>query len=173
MLDHVSLRVQDFPRAFSFYRTALAAIGYDVVIEYPDAAGLGEKGKPDFWIMKTDRPVNPTHVAFSCGRERVDAFHAAALAAGGVDNGPAGLRAQYHPHYYSAFVLDPEGNNIEAVCHEPLKPARRIGPARVAPPAVRRKTVTKKAAAKNVLGRKATPRTAAKTKGKKSAPRRR
>jgi catechol 2,3-dioxygenase-like lactoylglutathione lyase family enzyme len=158
MLDHVSLRVQDLQRALSFYQAALGAIGYEIVMEYPDAAGLGEDGKPDFWIMKTDRQLNPTHIAFSCNRELVDAFHAAALAAGGVDNGPAGVRAHYHPHYYSAFVLDPEGNNIEAVCHESPTPVRRVGPTRAAPPAVRRKAVAKKAAGKKAVARRNVPR---------------
>jgi len=119
MLDHVSLRVQDLPRALDFYRAALAPIGYQLATEFPGVAGLGEPGKPDLWITATDRAVLPTHIAFRTDRPRVDAFHAAALAAGGVDNGAPGLRADYHPHYYAAYVIDPEGNNIEVVCHEP------------------------------------------------------
>ena len=118
MLDHVSLRVQDFPRVLEFYKSALAPIGYDVVMEFPGAAGMGVAGKPDFWIMKSDQPLNPTHVAFSAERARIDAFHAAAVSAGGADNGAPGVRADYHPHYYAAYVLDPEGNNVEVVCHE-------------------------------------------------------
>jgi catechol 2,3-dioxygenase-like lactoylglutathione lyase family enzyme len=117
MLDHVSLRVQDFDRALAFYRAALAPLGYLTVMEFPEAAGLGEPGRPDFWLMRTEQPLNPTHVAFSADRARVDAFHAAALAAGGSSNGEPGVRGDYHPHYYAAFVLDPEGNNIEVVCH--------------------------------------------------------
>ena len=119
MIDHISLRVKDFPRAVGFYRAALAPIGYDVLMEYPGAAGLGAGGKPDFWIMRSDQELNPTHVAFASDRTRIDAFHAAALSAGATDNGPPGLRADYHPHYYAAFVYDPEGNNVEVVCHEP------------------------------------------------------
>ena len=130
MLDHVGLRVQDLARVVSFYRAALALIGYQVAMEFATAAGLGEPGKPDLWIMSTDKAPHPTHLAFRTDRARVDAFHAAALAAGGTDNGPPGLRADYHPHYYAAFVLDPEGNNIEVVCHDPPGAARKPAPVR-------------------------------------------
>jgi len=131
MLDHVSLRVQDFPRALAFYKTALAPIGYAVAMEFPGGAGLGEPGKPDLWIAVTDQQPHPTHLAFRTSRARVDAFHAAALAAGGTDNGPPGVRTDYHPHYYAAFVRDPEGNNIEVVCHDPPG-LRKPPPARAA-----------------------------------------
>jgi predicted lactoylglutathione lyase len=117
MIDHVSLRVQDFERAVAFYRAALAPIGYEVVMEFSGAAGLGAGGKPDFWIMQSDPPIHATHVAFASERALVDAFHAAAVAAGGSDNGAPGLRPEYHPHYYGAFVFDPEGNNVEVVSH--------------------------------------------------------
>lgn len=96
-------------------------------MEYPGATGLGA-GMPDFWVMATDQPLNPTHLAFSGDRAAVDAFHAAALAAGGTDNGEPGLRLDYHPHYYAAFVRDPEGNNIEVVCH--ADPDAKPAPAR-------------------------------------------
>lgn len=135
MIDHISVRVQDFPRLLSFYRAALAPIGYQVVMEFPDAAGLGEKGKPDLWLMKTDRPLNPTHLAISAARDSIEAFHAAALAAGGTDNGSPGLRLDYHPNYYAAYVLDPEGNNIEVVSHAP---PRAQASAKKAPPKKRR-----------------------------------
>jgi len=118
MLDHISLRVVDYDRALEFYKAALAPIGYSVIMEFPGFAGMGEKGKPDFWITKTDKQVNPTHVAFRADRKIVDAFHAAALAAGGTDDGAPGPR-DYHPSYYGGFVLDPEGNHIEVCCHEP------------------------------------------------------
>jgi catechol 2,3-dioxygenase-like lactoylglutathione lyase family enzyme len=118
MLDHISLRVQDYDKALAFYKAALAPIGYSVIMEFPGFAGLGEKGKPDFWITRTDKPCNPTHVAFRTERAHIAAFHAAAIAAGGTENGEPGPRSQYHPHYFGAFVLDPEGNNVEAVCHE-------------------------------------------------------
>jgi len=134
MLDHVSLRVQDLPRALAFYKAALAPIGYAVGMEYPGGAGLGEPGKLDLWISLTDKPIHPTHLAFRTDRARVDAFHAAALAAGATDNGPPGVRTDYHEHYYAAFVLDPEGNNIEVVCQDPpgaaRKPAARAAAAR-------------------------------------------
>jgi len=136
MLDHVSLRVQDFSRALAFYKAALAPIGYTVTMEYPGGAGLGEPGKPDLWISATDKAPHPTHIAFRTDRARVDAFHAAALAAGGTDNGAPGVRTDYHPNYYAAFVFDPEGNNIEAVCHQPpgaaKPPARGASPRRPA-----------------------------------------
>jgi catechol 2,3-dioxygenase-like lactoylglutathione lyase family enzyme len=119
MLDHVSLHVQDLARALAFYKAALAPIGYTVAMEFPNAAGLGEAGKLDLWMTVTDKPLRPMHVAFRSNRPRVDAFHAAALAAGATDNGAPGVRADYHPHYYAAFVIDPEGNNIEVVCHDP------------------------------------------------------
>jgi catechol 2,3-dioxygenase-like lactoylglutathione lyase family enzyme len=118
MLDHISLRVVDYDRALEFYKAALAPIGYSVIMEFPGFAGLGEKGKPDFWITKTDKTVNPTHVAFRADRKIVDAWHAAALAAGATDDGAPGPR-DYHPSYYGGFVLDPEGNHIEVCCHEP------------------------------------------------------
>ena len=145
MLDHVSLRVQDFPRALAFYRAALAAIGYRVATEFPDAAGLGEPGKTDLWITLTDKPLLPAHIAFRTDRARVDAFHAAALAAGGTDNGAPGVRADYHPHYYAAFVIDPEGNNIEVVCHDPPGLARKPPAARAASPRRPAKKVKKPA----------------------------
>ena len=117
MLDHVSLRVQDYDKALEFYKAALAPIGYSLIMEFPGFAGLGEKGKPDFWITKTDKTCNPTHVAFRADRKLVDAFHAAAIAAGATDDGAPGPR-DYHPSYYGGFVLDPEGNHVEVCCHE-------------------------------------------------------
>jgi len=131
MLDHVSLQVEDLPRALAFYKAALAPIGYTVAMEFPNAAGLGEGGKLDLWIAVTDKPLRPLHLAFRSNRQRVDAFHAAALQAGGTDNGPPGVRTDYHPHYYAAFVFDPEGNNIEVVCHDPPA-AQKQPPARAA-----------------------------------------
>jgi catechol 2,3-dioxygenase-like lactoylglutathione lyase family enzyme len=173
MLDHVSLRVQDFPRALSFFRAALAPIGYDVIMEYPGAVGLGADGKPDFWIMQTDQPPHPTHVAFVSERSRIDAFHAAAVAAGGTDNGGPGVRADYHPHYYAAFVRDPEGNNIEVVCHAnpeapPPAPVRASAKRAARKPA--KKAAAKKAASKRApakAGRKPAKKSSGKSSGKK------
>jgi len=126
MLDHIGLRVKDYARAKSFYLAALAPLGYQLVMEFtPEqgidyvGAGFGAGGKPDFWIG-LGKSNGPIHVAFVAkDRKTVDAFHSAALAAGGRDNGGPGLREQYHPTYYAAFVLDPEGNNVEVVCHKP------------------------------------------------------
>jgi catechol 2,3-dioxygenase-like lactoylglutathione lyase family enzyme len=121
MIDHISLRVQDFERAVAFFKAALAPLGYQVIMEFPNGAGFGVPPKPDFWVTRSEKPVCPTHIAFRAEREQIDAFHAAALAAGGKDHGQPGLRAEYHPGYYGAFILDPEGNNIEAVNHGPRR----------------------------------------------------
>ena len=161
MLDHISLRVQDFPRAVEFYQAALAPIGYQVQMEFPGGAGLGEPGKPDLWIAQTDKALAPTHVAFRTGRAQVDAFHAAALAAGAADNGPPGVRADYHPNYYAAYVLDPEGNNIEVVCHDPPG-ARKTAPTRAASPrrpAKKVKKAARKPARRAVKSTKSKPKT--------------
>ena len=117
MIDHISLAVRDFEASKRFFAAALAPLGYKVVMEFPNVAGLGAGGKPDFWISA--RELGPsTHIAFaSSDRATVDEFYKAAIAAGGKDNGEPGLRTMYHPNYYGAFVLDPDGNNIEAVCH--------------------------------------------------------
>ncbi len=119
MIDHISLRVQDFSRAVDFYKSALAPLGYKVLMEFPNTAGMGADGKPDLWIMQSEQSPNPTHIALNGERPQIQAFHAAALESGGTDNGPPGLRLDYHPNYFAAFVLDPEGNNIEVVCHAP------------------------------------------------------
>ena len=119
MLDHVGVEVSDFERSKAFYAQALAPLGLKVVMEPVEgAAGFGDRF-PFFWVMMRGRDaVRGAHVAFRAdSRETVDAFHAAALAAGGTDNGAAGVREIYHPGYYGAFVLDPDGNNVEAVHH--------------------------------------------------------
>ncbi|HKH75899.1 MAG TPA: VOC family protein [Rubrobacteraceae bacterium] len=120
MLDHVGIPVEDCGRSKRFYEEALSPLGYGLIAVYDDsAAGFGRAGKPDFWIARGAAGA-AVHVAFtSPDRATVDAFHVAALAAGGRDNGGPGLRPQYHPTYYGAFVLDPGGHNIEAVCHGP------------------------------------------------------
>jgi catechol 2,3-dioxygenase-like lactoylglutathione lyase family enzyme len=118
MIDHVSLNVSDFARSRAFYEAALAPLGYQVLREVGDKViGLGVPSRPDFWII-VGQPTEPrTHLAFGVdSRELVESFYAAAIAAGGRDNGAPGLRPQYHPDYYGAFVLDPDGHNIEAVC---------------------------------------------------------
>ena len=120
MLDHVSLNVTDYGASKGFYEAALAPLGIELLMEFGARGGFGRDGIPFFWIGERPPLGGSTHVAFnSPDRPTVDAFHAAALAAGGVDNGAPGLRPQYHPSYYGAFVRDPDGNNVEAVCHRP------------------------------------------------------
>jgi catechol 2,3-dioxygenase-like lactoylglutathione lyase family enzyme len=127
MLDHVGFAVSDYDRSFAFYKQALEPLGYGLVMEVPrevtgrDAhAGFGSDGRPQFWIGTGKKLTGRLHVAFTASsRKAVDAFHAAALAAGATDNGKPGLRPHYHPNYYGAFVLDPDGHNVEAVCHAP------------------------------------------------------
>ncbi len=118
MIDHIGIHVSDYQHGKQFYSAALSPLGYKVIAEYGDSAGLGAHGIPDFWISE-GRPSKPkVHVAFQCDkRAKVDKFYAAALKAGGKDNGPPGIREDYDPTYYAAFVIDPDGNNIEAVCH--------------------------------------------------------
>ncbi|CAH0064361.1 VOC family protein [Stenotrophomonas geniculata] len=127
MLDHLGLTSADLARSKAFFLQALAPLQIGVVMEVTaeqtgahDHIGFGNDGKPFFWLGNGGTASHGVHVAFACAsRAQVDAFHAAALAAGGRDNGAPGLRPWYHPDYYGAFVLDPDGNNIEAVCHRP------------------------------------------------------
>ena len=116
VIDHVTLNVADVEAAKVFYVQALAPLGYELTMDVVEGAGF----EPDFYLAQRGEPSSPVHVAFQApDRETVDAFHAAALAAGGLDNGPPGIRRVYHEYYYGAYVLDPEGNNVEAVTHEP------------------------------------------------------
>jgi catechol 2,3-dioxygenase-like lactoylglutathione lyase family enzyme len=135
MIDHIGLTVRDLEASRAFYDAAFAPLGIDVVMSVsaeqtgahghlgygPRADGRDiQAGKPSFWIGGGETPTGPMHIAFvAATRAQVDAFHAAALAAGGRDNGPPGVRPHYHPNYYGAFVLDPDGRNVEAVCHAP------------------------------------------------------
>ena len=128
MLDHVGFAVADAERSKRFYEQALAPIGVRLIMTAsPDqtesggtAHGFGTERNPFFWVADNERVGEGTHVAFTVKtRAEVDAFHAAALAAGGKDNGAPGLRPNYGPNYYAAFVHDPDGLNIEAVCHKP------------------------------------------------------
>ena len=120
MFDHVGLNVKDYADSRAFYERALAPLGYSVVLAFDEwkTAGFGTADKPEFWISEREPFGTGTHVAFTCGdRATVDAFHKAALDAGGLDNGAPGVREAYHPAYYGAFVHDLDGNNVEAVCH--------------------------------------------------------
>jgi catechol 2,3-dioxygenase-like lactoylglutathione lyase family enzyme len=127
MLDHLGIPVIDYARSKAFYLKALAPLGHGLIMEVtPEqtgdgyAGGFGSDGKPAFWIGEADTVGTGVHVALTAGgRAAVDAFYQAALAAGATDNGGPGLRPHYHPDYYAAFVRDPDGHNIEAVCHSP------------------------------------------------------
>ena len=127
MIDHIALHVHDIAGATEFYLKALAPLGYGMVMEvsaeetgHGAAIGFGADQKPSFWLGEGGKASGPMHVAFAApSRAAVDAFHAAALGAGATDNGPPGLRPEYHANYYGAFVLDADGNNVEAVCHLP------------------------------------------------------
>ena len=127
MIDHYTLLVSDYEVSKAFYLAALKPIGYELVMELTKAmlpdlpcdktCGIGPGGKPVFWLRPGDTIV-PTHIAFSAAdRGQVDAFHEAAMKAGAKDHGAPGLREIYHPGYYGAFVLDPDGYNVEAVNH--------------------------------------------------------
>jgi catechol 2,3-dioxygenase-like lactoylglutathione lyase family enzyme len=119
MIDHVAVNVTDQQAAKEFYSKALEPLGYSLLFEAGDFLGFGDTGAPNFGVVRRD-PVGGGHVAFACDdHETVSAFHDAALAAGGTDNGTPGLRPHYHENYYAAYVLDADGNNIEAVCQKP------------------------------------------------------
>jgi catechol 2,3-dioxygenase-like lactoylglutathione lyase family enzyme len=127
IVDHIGLTVSDYRGMLRFYEQALAPLGIAIVMRVTaeesggyEGAGFGRNGKPSFWLSGGTRTEPRLHIAFGADdRTAVDAFHKAALAAGGTDNGGPGLRPEYHPNYYGAFVLDPDGHNIEAVCHRP------------------------------------------------------
>ena len=122
MFDHVTIRVKDFGKAKQFYKESLAALGFEVHHESADAIRLGAGKEPTVWISHDTPVTTGLHLAFaSPDRRRVDAFHAAALRAGGRDNGAPGPRPDYGPNYYAAFAHDPDGNNIEAVFHGPAR----------------------------------------------------
>jgi catechol 2,3-dioxygenase-like lactoylglutathione lyase family enzyme len=128
MLDHVGFAVADAERSKEFYAKALAPLGISLIMTATSdqtvlggtAHGFGTPNNPFFWIGDNEGVGEGTHVAFAVEeRSLVDAFHRAALEAGGRDNGAPGLRPHYHPNYYAAFILDPDGINVEAVCHRP------------------------------------------------------
>lgn len=126
MIDHITFGVTDFARSTAFYDQAFAPLGvrrlFDVPEEHSDGVkvtGYGDD-RPWFWLAEERATRGLMHIALQAkSKADVDAFHAAAIRSGGTDNGPPGLRPHYHPDYYAAFVLDPDGHNIEAVCHTP------------------------------------------------------
>jgi catechol 2,3-dioxygenase-like lactoylglutathione lyase family enzyme len=124
MIDHVSIGVSDISRSIAFYDSALAPLGVKRLVAYgdaeaPDHVGYGDGKRPHFWLRRGEPTQGYVHLAFTApARELVDAFHDAALKGGGRDNGPPGPRPHYHPGYYGAFVLDPDGCNVEAVHHD-------------------------------------------------------
>lgn len=120
MFDHIGIGVTDFAASKAFFLHALEPLGVTVAMEGPSGIGLGQKGKPSLWIFPASGTPAPLHLAFAAdNRKQVDQFHEAALRAGGKDNGAPGLRLHYHPNYYGAFVIGPDGHNVEAVCHKP------------------------------------------------------
>jgi catechol 2,3-dioxygenase-like lactoylglutathione lyase family enzyme len=122
VIDHINVNVSNFEKSKVFYANALAPLGYELLHEFDGSvAGFGIDGKPDFWIGQGEVNTPRIHIAFRAEtREMVQAFYGVALERGGRDNGAPGLRTHYHPDYYGAFVLDPDGHNIETVCHVPI-----------------------------------------------------
>jgi catechol 2,3-dioxygenase-like lactoylglutathione lyase family enzyme len=118
MFDHVGLRVKDLDKSVRFFEAALGALGLELVSRHKTSAGLGPKGEAGLWLFETKNAKGSgTHLAFAAhSHAAVDRFHEAGLAAGGKDNGAPGLRKDYSPKYYAAFLIDPDGNNVEAVC---------------------------------------------------------
>ncbi len=120
ILDHIGMSVSDYEECKTFFKTALAPLGIELVSEVHGWAGFGRSGRPQFWFGAGQEPQKPMHLAFAAqSREQVRRFYAAALEAGAKDNGPPGVREIYHPNYYGAFVIGPDGHNVEAVCHAP------------------------------------------------------
>ena len=120
IIDHIGLAVSDYERSKQFFTQALAPLGIQLVMEIEGWAGFGRGGKPELWFGTHTQVQHPMHLAFVAeSREQVRAFYQAALSAGAEDNGPPGIREIYHPNYYGAFVIGPDGHNVEAVCHAP------------------------------------------------------
>ena len=118
IIDHIGIGISDYERSKQFYSTVLAPLNIELVIEAQGWAGFGKNGKAEFWFGPDNQIQNPMHIAFLAeSREKVIQFYEAAIAAGAKDNGRPGIREIYHPNYYGAFVIDPDGHNIEAVCH--------------------------------------------------------
>lgn len=120
IIDHIGMVVSNYEKSKNFYSQCLSPLNIELIMEIEGWAGFGKNQKAEFWFGPHGQPNSPMHIAFSAEtREQVDLFYHAALAAGGKDNGAPGIREMYHPDYYGAFVIDPDGHNIEAVCHNP------------------------------------------------------
>jgi catechol 2,3-dioxygenase-like lactoylglutathione lyase family enzyme len=139
MIDHFTLSVSDIARSKAFYSDVLKPLGYALHMDLGDMVGFGDSRKPYFWLKRSDTPTPPMHIAFQAkDRAAVDAFHAAALRAGARDDGTPGVRDDYHPNYYAAFVIELDGHPLEAVTHAPerkaaaKRAARKSAPRRVA-----------------------------------------
>jgi len=118
IIDHIGVAVSDYEKSKAFYAKSLAPLGISLVVEIQGWAGYGKNEKPEFWVGVHDKVQHPMHIAFSAATHaQVKQFYDAAIEAGGEDNGKPGIREIYHPNYYGAFVIDPDGHNIEAVCH--------------------------------------------------------
>jgi predicted lactoylglutathione lyase len=163
MIDHFTLTVRDIKASVAFYTAALKPLGYSMKMDFGDFVGFGDARKPYFWLKSGAgvTPSQPMHIAFAAAnRNQVDAFHDAAIKAGAMNDGQPGLREQYHPHYYGAFVIDLDGHPIEAVCHAAPGQAAagvKAAPAKAAPKkkAAARKPAPKKPAAKKPAAKKA------------------
>jgi catechol 2,3-dioxygenase-like lactoylglutathione lyase family enzyme len=164
MIDHFTLTVSDLEKSKAFYSHALKPLGYSMAKDYGEICGFGPAGRPYFWL-KQGQPTQPMHIAFQAkARPMVEAFHQAALAAGARDDGAPGIRETYHPNYYGAFAIDPDGHPIEAVCHLPegMETAAKPQPAKKI-----------KAAPRATVGRRGTQKKAGRKPAKKQAKRRR
>ncbi len=164
MIDHIMVRVKDYQASRDFYDVVLAPLGYNRLMEFGNSSGYGKDGMPSFWIGQQGDPHPRIHIAFSAkDRPSVDAFYETALRLGAKSDGAPGLRENYHPNYYGAFVLDPDGHNIEAVCHLPAKAARGAvkakakGAAKKAAGAVKKAAGAVKGAAKKAAGKAKKP----------------
>ena len=172
-IDHIGVGVSDYQTAKKFYTDILKPLRIGMLMEFGDSAGFGADGKPFLWISAGEKTQPHIHVAIRAeNRDQVDQFYRAAMAAGARDNGAPGLRPHYHQNYYGAFILDPDGHNIEAVCHasaEELAAAKAGG----AKPAVRKRVAAKKPARKAAAARKPAKKAPARKAAAKKPARRR
>jgi len=120
VIDHIGIKVSNYKESKNFYKKVLDPLGYKLIMEMMGYAGFGVGKKAEFWMSEGNTAISPIHIAFNAeNREQVDQFYKSAIDAGAKDNGAPGIRTIYHPDYYGAFVIGPDGHNIEAVCHKP------------------------------------------------------